>query len=30
MRFIDTKMNFVDYNANAKAQKKTVRQAFLR
>lgn len=29
MRFIDTKMNFVDYNANAKAQKKTVRQAFL-
>lgn len=29
MRFIDTKMNFVDYNANAKAQRKTVRQAFL-
>ena len=29
MRFIDTKMNFVDYNANAKAQRKTVRQSFL-
>lgn len=29
MRFIDTKLNFADYNANAKAQRKTVRQAFL-
>ena len=29
MRFIDTKLNFADYNANAKAQRKTVRQSFL-
>ncbi len=29
MRFIDTKLNFVDYNATAKANKKTVRQSFI-
>ena len=29
MRFIDTKMNFVDYKAEAKAENKTLRQAFI-
>ena len=29
MRYIDNKLNFVDYNATAKASRKTVRQAFI-